>query len=86
VMALKYEEPYGDVTARFLFPTPFRAEKGMVALIGLPDAEGEFHWTVLHTEVKERYTEITFSSTVLPALMETPGLLLVLSDILSEEN
>ena len=86
VMALKYEEPYGDVTARFLFPTPFRAEKGMVALIGLPDAEGEFHWTVLHTEVKERYTEITFSSTVLPVLMETPGLLLVMSDILPEEN
>lgn len=84
VMALEYQEPYGDVTARFIFPTPFTAEKAIVALIGLPGEDGAFRWTVLHTEVKERYTEITFSSTVLPALMETPGLLLVMSESLPE--
>lgn len=89
VMAVDYQEPYGDVMARFKFPTPFEKEKAMIALIGMPQRDGAFQWMPLHTEITDdaAFIEITFSSSVLPAMMDTAGLLLIMSeplDIISE--
>lgn len=85
VMAVDYLEPYGDVMAKFAFPTPFDAEKAVIAMIGVPDQEDKtvFHWMPLHTEKKD-YLEITFSSSVLPAMTEDAGILLVMSEPLEE--
>lgn len=86
VMAENYLEPYGDVMARFAFPTPFDAEKAIIALIGIPDKENKtiFHWMPLHAAKVDDYLEITFSSSVLPAMMEDAGILLVMSTPLEE--
>jgi len=80
VMVRNYQEPYGDVMAKFSFPTPFEEGQQMVALIGMPDNEGAFSWMPLHAEVKDEYVEITFSSSVLPAMMEDAGILLVMGE------
>lgn len=86
VMAVDYLEPYGDVMARMAFPTPFREDKAMVAMIGVPDkaAEGQFRWMPLHVEKVEGFLEITFSSAVLTAMMEDAGILLVMSELIVE--
>ena len=84
VMAIKYKEPYGDVMARFTFPTPFEEGQRMIAMIGLPDAEDVFYWMPLHAEKKNGFVEITFSSSVLPAMMKDAGILLMMSEPFSE--
>lgn len=86
VMAVDYQQPYGDVTATFLFPTPFRPEKAMIALIGIPDEVDKtiFHWMPLRAELTEKGVDITFSSSVLPTMMEEAALLLLMSEPLEE--
>lgn len=86
VMAVDYQEPYGDVMARFVFPTPFVQGKAIIAFIGMPDEQDEssFHWMPLHAEKVDNMVEITFSSSVLPAMMERAGLLLVMSEPIEE--
>lgn len=84
VMVENYREPFGDVMARFIFPSDFQAEKKLVTLLGMPRDDGSFAWTVLYTEMNDPYTEITFSSTVLPAMMAQPGLMLVFSEPIAE--
>lgn len=84
VQVVNYQEPFGDVMARFLFPTPFAEDREMSALLGMPDEEGVLHWTVLRCEMIDGFIEITFSSTVLPAMMEDTGLLLVFSEPLTD--
>lgn len=85
VMAEEYQEPYGDVTARFLFPTPFAADKALIALIGLPDEQdASFRWMPLRAEKADGGIDITFSSSVLPAMMEKAALLLVMSEPIEE--
>ena len=84
VMVENYKEPYGDVMARFRFPSEFDAGKKTVTLLGMPQADGSFVWTVLYTQINDSHTEITFSSTVLPAMMTQPGLMLVFSEPIAE--
>lgn len=84
VMVENYKEPYGDVMARFRFPSEFDAGKKTVTLLGMPQADGSFVWTVLYTQINDPHTEITFSSTVLPAMMAQPGLMLVFSEPIAE--
>lgn len=80
VQVVGYDEPYGDVAARFTFITPFTPEQSMVSLLGMPE-EGKdtLVFTPLHTQYVDDLIEITFSSTVLPAMMQDAGLLLVIS-------
>ena len=85
VMVENYKEPYGDVMARFRFPSDFTADKKIVTLLGMPQTDGTFMWTVLYTtQINDPCTEITFSSTVLPAMMTQPGLMLVFSEPIAE--
>lgn len=86
VMAVDYKEPYGDVMARMAFPTPFGENQAIVALIGMPDQEeaGVFNWTPLRVEKVDHFLEITFSSTVLPAMMKDAGILLVMGELIEE--
>lgn len=85
VMVENYKEPYGDVMARFRFPSDFTAEKKIVTLLGMPQTDSTFMWTVLYTtQINDPHTEITFSSTVLPAMMTQPGLMLVFSEPIAE--
>lgn len=84
VMVENYKEPYGDVSARFRFPSEFDAGKKTVTLLGMPQADGSFVWTVLYTQINDPHTEITFSSTVLPAMMAQPDLMLVFSEPIAE--
>ena len=85
VMAVDYVESYGDVTAKFAFPTPFKEEKAIIALIGMPEKLQEgFYWMPLRAEIADQLIEITFSSSVLPAMMEDAGILLVFSEPIDE--
>lgn len=84
VMVENYKQPYGNVMARFRFPSDFTAEKKTATLLGMPQADGSFVWTVLYTQINDPHTEITFSSTVLPAMMAQPGLMLVFSEPIAE--
>ncbi len=86
VMVEDYQQPYGDVTARFLFPTPFAADKAMIALIGIPEANTleTFCWMPLRVEKADNGIDITFSSSVLPTMMQEAALLLVMSEPIEE--
>ena len=86
VMVVDYEETYGDVTATFLFPTPFTADKAVVAFVGIPDEQDDtcFRWMPLHAEKAINGIDITFSSSVLPAMMTDAALLLVMSEPIEE--
>ena len=86
VMVEDYQQPYGDVTARFLFPTPFAADKAMIALIGIPEANNPetFCWMPLRVEKADNGINITFSSSVLPTMMQEAALLLVMSEPIEE--
>ena len=86
VMVVDYEETYGDVTATFLFPTPFTADKAIVAFVGIPDEQDDtcFRWMPLHVEKAINGIDITFSSSVLPAMMTDAALLLVMSEPIEE--
>ncbi|MBQ7865135.1 MAG: hypothetical protein IJ350_02100 [Clostridia bacterium] len=86
VMVEDYQQPYGDVTARFLFPTPFAADKAMIALIGIPEANNPdtFCWMPLRVEKADNGIDITFSSSVLPTMMQEAALLLVMSEPIEE--
>ena len=86
VMVVDYEETYGDVTATFLFPTPFTADKAIVAFVGIPDEQDDtcFRWMPLHAEKAINGIDITFSSSVLPAMMTDAALLLVMSEPIEE--
>ena len=81
-----YEETYGDVTATFLFPTPFTADKAIVAFVGIPDEQDDtcFRWMPLHAEKVINGIDITFSSSVLPTMMTDAALLLVMSEPIEE--
>ena len=79
VMVVGYDEPFGDVAAYFSFVTPYEAGQPMLSLLGLPQEDGTMAFTPLHTEYVDGLIEITFSSTVLPAMMKDAGMLLVLS-------
>lgn len=83
VMVEDYQQPYGDVTAKFLFPTPFTKEKALIALVGIP-TEGNFHWMPLRAEKVADGVDITFSSSVLPTMMQDAALLLVMSEPIEE--
>lgn len=80
-MVEDYKEPYGDVMAQFTFVTPYHEKQQMVALIGIENEQkpGTILWNPLRAEYKDGLIEITFSATVLPAMMEEPALLLLLS-------
>ena len=86
VMVVDYEETYGDVTATFLFPTPFTADKAIVAFVGIPDEQDDtcFRWMPLHAEKAINGIDITFSSSVLPTMMTDAALLLVMSEPIEE--
>lgn len=86
VMVKGYQESFGDVIAKFIFPTPFQEGKAIIAQIGVPDAQDPavFHWLPLRTEKKGNQIEITFRSTVLPTMMEKAALLLVMSEPIEE--
>lgn len=88
VMSKDYLEPYGDVMAKFAFPTPFKEDKAIIAFIGMPDPEDKdaFLWAPLPAELDEtkKHMEITFTSSVLTAMMKDAGLLLVMSQPLDE--
>ena len=84
VMAENYLEPYGDVVARMNFVTPFEDGQPVTVIIGLPDEMDEMNWMPLHAEVKEGFVECTFSSSVLPEMMNQPALLVVLSTPVAE--
>lgn len=86
LMCEKYIEPYGDVTARFTFATPYEDGQTAVVLLALFDEEdAAVVWTPLHAEIKDGAAEITFSATVLPTMMEETALALVLSEPLTAE-
>lgn len=80
LIAKGYQEPYGDVMARFIFPTAFEEGQPIVALMGMPGADGNFNWMPLHAEKVGAYVEVTFSSSVLPAMMEEAGLMLIMAE------
>lgn len=85
VMSVDYQEPYGDVVAKFSFPTRFREDKAIIALIGMPERETDnFYWMPLRAEKEDELIQITFSSSVLPEMMNDAGILLVMSEPIEE--
>lgn len=81
---LNYEEEYGDVTAGFIFPTPYSEDQKVVALAAIYNLDTASNlwsaeWFACPAKVENGHVYITFTSEYLEKLEGGFGSLAVLS-------
>lgn len=88
VMDEDYRDTYGDVATKNSFPTSYRADKEMFALLGFWTEEEQFEWYYLRANGLEDGdgAEIVYKQLVLPTMEEKPAMLIVFSEPLIEDE
>ena len=82
LVAVNYDETYGNVTLTFQFKTPYAQDEAVLVLIGLRNAEtGEMEWTVFEGigVGEEGAVQVEFTPEILKAIQEDNALLAVVS-------
>ena len=82
LVAVNYDETYGNVTLTFQFKTPYAQDEPVLVLIGLRNAEtGEMEWTVFEGigVGEEGAVQVEFTPEILKAIQEDNALLAVVS-------
>ena len=82
LVAVNYDEAYGNVTLTFQFKTPYAQDEPVLVLIGLRNAEtGEMEWTVFEGigVGEEGAVQVEFTPEILKAIQEDNALLAVVS-------
>lgn len=82
LVAVNYDETYGNVTLTFQFKTPYAQDEPVLVMIGLRNAEtGEMEWTVFEGigVGEEGAVQVEFTPEILKAIQEDNALLAVVS-------
>ena len=82
LVAVNYDETYGNVTLTFQFKTPYAQDEPVLVLIGLRNAEnGEMEWTVFEGigAGEGGAVQVEFTPEILKAIQEDNALLAVVS-------
>ena len=82
LVAVNYDETYGNVTLTFQFKTPYAQDEPVLVLIGLRNAEtGEMEWTVFEGigVAEEGAVQVEFTPEILRAIQDGNALLAVVS-------
>lgn len=82
LVAVNYDETYGNVTLTFQFKTPYAQDELVLVLIGLRNAEtGEMEWTVFEGigVGEEGAVQVEFTPEILKAIQDGNALLAVVS-------
>lgn len=88
VMDENYRDTYGDVATENSFPTSYRADREMFALLGFWTEAEQFEWYYLRANGLEDGddAEIVYQQLVLPTMEEKPAMLIVFSEPLIEDE
>lgn len=82
LVAVNYDETYGNVTLTFQFKTPYEQDEPVLVLIGLRNAEtGEMEWTAFEGigVGEEGAVQVEFTPEILKAIQDGNALLAVVS-------
>ena len=82
LVAVNYDETYGNVTLTFQFKTPYAQDEPVLVLIGLRNAEtGEMEWTAFEGigVGEEGAVQVEFTPEILKAIQDGNALLAVVS-------
>lgn len=88
VMAEEYKDTYGDISTVTQFPTSYRDDREMFAMLGFWTEQGEFEWYCLRAEAVEVTPDATivYKQLTLPRMEEEPAMLVVFSEPLTEDE
>lgn len=83
-----YHDTYGDVLAQLQFAVQYSDEQHMVILLGFPSQEdgNTWEWTCMRASSKEGGIETIFEQLTLIRLEKEPGLLMVISEPIAQEE
>lgn len=79
-----YDETIGDVTVVLTVATPYADGQPIVALLGLPAADGTMQWTALDAAVVNGKVEVTVPANLLAAMENEQAMIVLLSTPVAE--